>query len=448
MNRLTQPLDSDRHPLDALVSAHNHAGAAGMTSVCSAHPYVLEASLREAQAAGQPVLIESTCNQVNQYGGYTGMRPSDFARLVQETADAAGVPREQFILGGDHLGPSVWQQEPAAQAMVKACVLVQACVRAGYVKIHLDASMKCADDPADAPLDVRVSAARAAEMAAAAEREQHPAGTPPRYVIGTEVPPPGGIQGEDEAVRVTPPSEVEETIAVTRAAFLERGLEAAWERVIAVVVQPGVEYGDQTIHDYRPAEAQALSRCIEAYDNLIYEAHSTDYQTRHALQALVAGHFAIVKVGPALTFAFREAVFALALIEQELAPASGFEPSGVEDALEDAMLANPAFWQPYYTGSPAGQHLARRFSLSDRSRYYWPVPGVQQAFQRLLDNLAKRPIPSSLLSQFVPVQYAAIRQGALASHPRAIIMDAVARVLHDYLTACNPAGPRPANIER
>lgn len=72
------------------------------------------------------------------------------------------------------------------------------------------------------------------------------------------------------------------------------------------------------VHEYHREEAQTLSRFIEAQPGLVYEAHSTDYQSREALRALVEDHFAILKVGPALTFAFREAVFALAAIEEVL----------------------------------------------------------------------------------------------------------------------------------
>ena len=84
-----------------------------------------------------------------------------------------------------------------------------------------------------------------------------------------------------------------------------------------MVVQPGVEFGDDFVLPYRPEAAKELSRFIEDQP-MIYEAHSTDYQTRAALTSLVHGHFAILKVGPGLTFAFREAVFALAMIENEM----------------------------------------------------------------------------------------------------------------------------------
>ena len=186
--------------------------------------------------------------------------------------------------------------------------------------------MRCADDATDTPLSIEVSAARAAALCAAAEEAyaQLPADAPPvSYVIGTEVPAPGGEQEAASEIHVSSVADTQATIELTRQAFLERGLASAWERVIAVVVQPGVEFGDEVIFDYRRDRAAPLSRFIEGYEHLVYEAHSTDYQTRQALRQMVEDHFAILKVGPALTFAFREAVLALTLIEEALVAEEG-----------------------------------------------------------------------------------------------------------------------------
>ena len=61
------------------IIARNRGGAAvAIPSVCSAHPDVLRASLRLAQARDRAVVIEATSNQVNQDGGYTGMTPAAF----------------------------------------------------------------------------------------------------------------------------------------------------------------------------------------------------------------------------------------------------------------------------------------------------------------------------------------------------------------------------------
>ena len=96
---------------------------AGLVSVCSAHPLVLEAAMQQALEDGLPLLVESTVNQVNQFGGYTGMRPADFAAFLDGIRSAAGLPPDRLFLGADHLGPFPWRGEPAEQAMQKACEL-------------------------------------------------------------------------------------------------------------------------------------------------------------------------------------------------------------------------------------------------------------------------------------------------------------------------------------
>ena len=422
--------------LDRIVRDQKRGQSRGIASICSSHPYVLKAAMQRASRAGRLLLVESTCNQVNQFGGYTGLTPAAFVEYLKRSVQEAGMPQENLLLGGDHLGPSVWQEEPSASAMPKAIDLVRAYVRQGYVKIHLDASMKLADDDPSGPLDLELAAARTASLAKAAEQAaaERGEGIAPRYVIGTEVPIPGGAQVHEDSLQPTTAAEVQRTIEVTRAAFLQNGLEAAWERVQAVVVQPGVEFGDDFVIDYQPASAAELVRFIEAQPGLVYEAHSTDYQTPQNLALLVRDHFTILKVGPALTFAFREAAYALAWMEAELVPAA--ERSELIGALEQAMLRDPRHWKKHYHGTPAEQAFARHYSLSDRARYYWPEPGVQAAFEHLLQNLSRRPLPLTLLSQFAPRQYEHIRAGSIRNTPEAVILDRIDQVLEDYTRAC------------
>ncbi|HLF87876.1 MAG TPA: D-tagatose-bisphosphate aldolase, class II, non-catalytic subunit [Anaerolineales bacterium] len=420
--------------LDEMIRAQKRGEERGIASICSAHPWVLQAVMSQTWQVSETcqVLIEATCNQVNQYGGYTGMKPVDFVRFVRKIARENEFPVERVTLGGDHLGPSVWQYEPAEVAMQKAEEMIRGYVQAGFVKIHLDASINLGDDPTGA-LPVEVSAARAARLAKAAEAARVENLPAPSYVIGTEVPVPGGAQEHEEGITITTVDGVRETLEHTRAAFWREGLESAWKRVIAVVVQPGVEFGDDFVMDYQPEKAQGLARFIESETGLVYEAHSTDYQTREALKNLVRDHFAILKVGPALTFAFREAVFALAMMENELFSPS--ERSNLMAVLEAVMVRHPEHWRKYYHGPPEQQKFARKFSLSDRARYYWGWPEVQDALERLITNLGARPIPLALLSQFAPAQYPRVRSGTLAATPEALILDSVMDILKDYNVA-------------
>ncbi|QGZ42323.1 D-tagatose-1,6-bisphosphate aldolase subunit GatZ/KbaZ [Pseudoduganella flava] len=421
-----------------LVARHKAGEPAGIHSVCSAHPLVLEAAVETAVVRGLPVLVEATSNQVNQDGGYTGMTPAAFREFVYGIADRAGLAREHVLLGGDHLGPNAWQHEPAETAMAKAQVLIEQYVTAGFRKIHLDCSMSCAGDPV--PLPDAVVAERAALLCGVAERAWRAAGgEPPVYVVGTEVPVPGGAHEDLETLSVTTPASAAATIAAHRAAFGAVGLDAAWPRVIALVVQPGVEFDHHKVIDYVPENAVALSRFIDREPTLVYEAHSTDYQTPANLAALVRDHFAILKVGPGLTFALRETLWALADIEDEMFG----DGSDFKNAVLEVMRAEPDYWRKYYVhadGDPRRIRFDQQFSLSDRIRYYWPHPAVQQAQARLLAQLERTPPPLTLLSQYLPVQYAAVRDGRLPNRPADLLKEGVARVLRQYMDACAGRG--------
>jgi D-tagatose-1,6-bisphosphate aldolase subunit GatZ/KbaZ len=422
-------------PLLEIVAAQKRGEARGIPSICSANPYVLEACLQENQKSPErTVLIESTCNQVNQYGGYMGLTPVGFADYVCGIMRANHVPIERLILGGDHLGPSPWRDEPVASAMHKAIEMVEAYVNAGYVKIHLDASMHCADDDASRPLPPEVSAHRTADLCAAAEAAA--GNVKPVYVLGTEVPAPGGAKSEEDELKVTDPDEARQVIDLFCRVFSQRGLAQAWERVIAWVVQPGVEFGPAEVHAYEREKARGLSRMVEAMPGIVFEAHSTDYQLPVHLRQMVEDHFAILKVGPALTFAFREAIFALTHIESEWLGGKGLALSNLLETIERVMLTEPKHWLKYYPGSPTEQALARKYSLSDRIRYYWPHPEVQGALQRLMVNLGRHPLPLALLSQYLPAQYPGVRLGVLPNKPRALVIDHIQHALAGYWAAC------------
>jgi D-tagatose-1,6-bisphosphate aldolase subunit GatZ/KbaZ len=413
--------------------SHKAGSGTGICSVCSSHPLVVEAALREAARGGEYALIEATSNQVNQFGGYTGMTPVEFRGFVAEIAARASLPMNRVLLGGDHLGPNSWRAESAEVALERSERMVSDYVAAGFRKIHLDCSMSCADDPAILSDDI--IAARAARLCRASESAwRAQGGEAPVYVVGTEVPTPGGAAEDLETLAVTTPAAVDATLAAHRSAFLQAGLKETWPRVVALVVQPGVEFDHHKVIDYDPAKARELSARIEREPGLVYEAHSTDYQTRGALAALVRDHFAILKVGPGVTFALRETLWALVDIEHDLGIAP---PESLRDVVLEAMRRDPRHWKSYYTDR-ARQGFDLQYSLSDRIRYYWNAPEVRAALEALLHNLRQRGVPLTLLSQYLPLQYAAVREGRLVNEPRALLLDGVAQVLRDYAAACHP----------
>lgn len=419
-----------------MVLRHKAGERIGVTSVCSAHPLVIEATLRHALRTGQEIaLIEATSNQVNQDGGYTGMLPADFRDFVHAIADRVGFPLDRLVLGGDHLGPNAWTAAPAAEAMDKADVMVADYVRAGFRKIHLDCSMSCADDPV--PLPERTIAERAARLCRAAEDAfTGPAVDAPVYVIGTEVPVPGGAAEDLEELPVTTPEAAIATVAMHRDLFRDQGLGSAWDRVIATVVQPGVEFDHDKVVDYRPERAVALSRAIEPVDHLVFEAHSTDYQTPAALAALVRDHFAILKVGPGVTFALREALWALDAIEAETIAAP--DRAGLRAVALARMQAEPKHWRKYYHATGDALDLQLEYSLSDRIRYYWPDAVIAAAQERLFANLRETPPPLPLVSQYLPLAYAAVRAGQTTLDPADLAMAHIGATLDAYHGASHP----------
>jgi D-tagatose-1,6-bisphosphate aldolase subunit GatZ/KbaZ len=423
--------------LEDTIAAHKAGQVLGVPSLCTAHPLVLQAGVAQALETGTGLLVEATSNQVDQFGGYTGMMPADFRDLVYTIADRQGLPRQSVILGGDHLGPNTWRHLGPDSAMERAADLVRAYVAAGFTKIHLDCSMSCAGDPS--PLTDDIVAERAARLAAVAEdtavRERGVSDL--LYVVGTEVPVPGGAHETIDALAPTSASAARATIACHRQVFGDAGLGTAWERVIGLVVQPGVEFDHAAVVDYDRDRTEELRGVLDDYPHLVFEAHSTDYQSVERLTELVGDHWAVLKVGPGLTFALREALFALAAIEDELVEAD--DRSNLLAVLEQRMLAEPRWWQGYYEGDAQAQRLARRYSYSDRIRYYWPDRQVQQAQSRLLANLAAVDIPLPLLSQYLPDQYSRVRRGELASEPTALVVDRVRDVLRTYTQACNPS---------
>lgn len=67
--------------MKTLIAQHKAGEHIGICSVCSAHPLVIEAALAFDRNSTRKVLIEATSNQVNQFGGYTGMTRQTFANL-------------------------------------------------------------------------------------------------------------------------------------------------------------------------------------------------------------------------------------------------------------------------------------------------------------------------------------------------------------------------------
>lgn len=433
----------NNHPLKNIVKFQKNNEPVGIYSVCSANPFVIKAALRRGLQTKTPVLIEATSNQVNQYGGYTGMLPEDFKKFVYDIAKEENYPIENIILGGDHLGPLTWTHLNEDEAMKEASKLIELYVLAGYTKIHIDTSMRLNDDDVNSPLSTEVIAKRGALIAKVAEDaykevlKNNPNAVAPVYIVGSEVPIPGGSTAAvDEGVQVTKVEDFKSTYNTFEKSFKENNLNDAWDNVIAIVVQPGVEEKDTGCTEYDRIKAKDLMESIKEYSNVVFEGHSTDYQTKQALRELVEDGVGVLKVGPGLTFAAREALFALAFAEKEQYKDTDVVQSNFMEVLDEAMLANPKNWQKHYHGNKQEIAVKRKYSFSDRSRYYMPTENVSKAINILMNNF-KDGVPLNLLSQFMPIQYTKVRDGVINNNPEELIIDRIVNTIDEYLQATN-----------
>ena len=236
--------------------------------------------------------------------------------------------------------------------MDKADTLIAAYVEAGYSKIHLDCSMSCADDPD--VLDDETVAQRTARLMRIAEDAAHSTSLDcPCTSSAPRCPSPAAPTRPSTSSPPPPPTAPAAPSTPTARAFADLGLDNVWPRVVALVVQPGVEFDHLHVIDYQRDATADLRRVLDDEDHLVFEAHSTDYQRPAQLRELVEDHWAVLKVGPALTFAMREALFALAHIEDELLPRPA--RSNLIEVVERRMLAEPDYWRGYYDGDPLTQ---------------------------------------------------------------------------------------------
>lgn len=433
------------HPIKEIVTRYKEGENIGIVSVCCSNKYVIEAAMERLRDKDTHLLIESTANQVDQFGGYTGMTPKDFVNYIYDLSEKNNFPKERIILGGDHLGPLTWTKLDPEQAMENSKVLIREYVLAGFTKIHLDTSMPIKGDMENGNFNDDLIADRAATLCGVAENaysellETNEDAIHPVYVIGSEVPIPGGAQveeEEEEGISVTKVVNFKNTIDTFKDAFEKHGVGSSWEYVVGVVVQPGVEFGSEQVWGYDREAASELSTALTDYPELAFEAHSTDYQTPKALKEMVEDGYIILKVGPALTYGFREGAFALDSMEKELLKYNpDFEISRFRDILEFSMIKNPSNWKNHYSGSNEKVKIDRIFGLSDRCRYYLPQEEVNFALEKLMDNLSKIEIPLTLVSQYMHTQYKKIRNNELELTAEALLKDRIGEYIDDYIYA-------------
>ena len=99
------------------------------------------------------------------------------------------------------------------------------------------------------------------------------------------------------------------------------------------------------------------------------------------------------------------------------------------------MVKDPTQWKKHYTGSGDKIKSERKYSLSDRCRYYMPNEDVEIALNKMLNNLSNVEIPMALVSQYMHSQYIKIREGKLKLDPYELLKDRIGEYIDDYIYA-------------
>lgn len=430
-----------KNPLKRIVERQKAGEKIGIYSCCSSNPYVLQAALLYAKKTNSPLLIESTANQVDQFGGYSGLTPQKFREYVEDMAKSLGFDVNKLFLGGDHLGPLTFANKNENEAMELAKTLIHDYVLAGFSKIHIDTSMKVKDDDPNSRLSDATIAKRGAILAKVVKQayqellKKDADAYEPVLIVGSEVPIPGGQVGESlDSLQVTTVDDFKKTYDTFKKTFDEYEVSDMFDNIIGFVVQPGIEEKDSGCVEYDRLKASKLLQHLKEYNNIVFEGHSSDYQTKYKLKELVEDGVAILKVGPGLSYKAREGLFALAFVEKELYHGQESKQSHFMQELENAMLEDPKYWEKYYQGNDEERFLKRKYSFSDRCRYYMNKPKVQEAINKMFDNL-KEGVPYHLLSQFFPKQYTKVREGEIENNPMSLVIDRIQETIEEYVFA-------------
>lgn len=387
--------------LKKMVLERESGANSGVYSICSSNRFVIEAAIELSKKTGEKILLEATPNQVNQYGGYSGMTPKDFVEYVKNICKENNFDFEKIILGADHLGPFVWRNESEETAMRKAKNLAKKFAEEGFTKIHIDTTMKLGNEES---LSLDKIILRSIELIEEVERNSISKNI--IYVLGSEVPLPGG-DVDNSKLHVTSKHDFIETVKKFKERLSEKNLPDIWQKIIAVVIQPGVEFYKDSIKEYNRNDAKNLMSSLSAFKGIVFEGHSTDYQKKEKLREMVEDGIAILKVGPALTFALTRALFDLERTEKDLQKK---DASNFFEILISEMKKNPKYWKDYY--DEENLEYSVRNSLLDRSRYYLDNPAVKKSVIKLLENLKEM-------------------------NPEKMIKERIINVLNDYQFAVN-----------
>ena len=99
------------------------------------------------------------------------------------------------------------------------------------------------------------------------------------------------------------------------------------------------------------------------------------------------------------------------------------------------MVDNPKDWQNYYFGSEHDKELSRKYSFSDRSRYYMSREDIQSSMNRLFENIDSIDLPLGLIKQFFPNVFNKILTEDYPIDSKSLVKSNIIEVIDDYFYA-------------
>ena len=341
-----------------------------LPSFCSSNFDVLKSIMIFAKYQNFPVLIESTSNQVNQYGGYSGLKPFQFEKKIRRLAKFIKLNNKSLMIGGDHLGPLPWKDLDEATAMKNSKKLVKDCLKAKYKKIHIDTAIICRGEK---KIDRHTVIQRCDEILSVFSKKDF---DNVFLVIGTEVP----FAGGGHTIKSSPTTfeSIKEEIDLYSTILKKK-------KKFALVIEPGIGFGNFSVIQ---AKLKNFGKRLifSKKNNFVYEAHSSDYQKISSLKKLVKNNFKFLKIGPELTYFYAKSIFKMEEFEKKIYK-NNF--SNIKNIILKEMKNNNSYWIDYYKAKKKKLDNLKFNSYLDRLRYYWSSKNILNSKKKLFININK-----------------------------------------------------------
>ena len=341
-----------------------------LPSFCTSNIEVIKSILFFCHIKKLPCLIECTSNQVNQHGGYTNKTPKMFIKEILSISKKIKFNSKKLFLGGDHLGPLPWKKKSKTVAIKNSISLINDYLDQKFCKIHIDTSIKCKNDKY---INSDIIFERTNEIL---NNDNIKKKIKDKFiVVGTEVPLAGS--GDNENIIKTSKKQIETEVLKFKKILKKQNLK---NNIFGLVIEPGMKYTHSSV--IKPNFTNFTNKKnISKKNNFVYEAHSTDYQSKKTLKQLVKNNFKFLKVGPELTYSYSRSLFFMENIEKNNFK---LKNSNIKKIIFSAMLKNRKYWEGYYEKKTTELFLNSKL---DRMRYYFDTKPVVNSIKTLKKNI-------------------------------------------------------------